>query len=203
MAWVEVGWGGCSGVPPSEPHVLWGDKAQGVGQCGTGYLQPWAGSVRNRVPALQSRQGAKSSQEDRADGVRAAGGGPGGSGRLCCFEQEGMSGEGVRLGEGAAGQVEKVLPVNTASGWGLCGGTSSWMQLQAERESTGQGLLWRKGGRENWSTSLKPSWSWMWAEGWWREDARRGGGELRCLAQPAPRRPLLAGLQPRPEGVSE
>lgn len=27
--------------------------------------------------------------------------------------------------------------------------------------------------------------------------------EGRCLAQPAPRRPLLAGLQPRPEGVSE
>lgn len=65
-------------------------KQQGVGQCGTEYLQPWAGSVRNRVPALQSRQGAKSSQEDRADRVRAAGGGPGGSGRLCCCEQEGM-----------------------------------------------------------------------------------------------------------------
>lgn len=60
----------------------------------------------------------------------------------------------------------------------------------------------REGGREDRSTSLKPSWSWMRAEGWW---SRVPGGvvEGRCLAQPAPRRPLLAGLQPRPEGVSE
>lgn len=142
---------------------------------------------------------------------RAAGGGLGWLGCKCCQEQEGVSGAGVKAFGGGGGSWPGIegspseCNIRLGSEWcdQFRDAASAGMQLLAERESAGPGLLGREGGRENWSTSFKPSWSWMWAEWWRREDARRGGGELRCRAQPAPRRPLLAGLQPRSEGVSE
>lgn len=47
--------------------VLWEDKAQWVDQCGAGYIYSIVqGPLRNRVLILQSRQGAKSNNEDKA-----------------------------------------------------------------------------------------------------------------------------------------
>lgn len=74
MAWAEVGVGGCSGVAPSGPHVLWGDRAQGVGQCGAGSIPPVQGPSSNRVLILHGRQGAQNIQEDGAYLERASGG---------------------------------------------------------------------------------------------------------------------------------
>lgn len=68
MAWVETGWGGAEGCPPPKPRALWGDRAQGAGQCVAGHLQPCKWSLRSRALVLLSRQGAKRRHEDWAQG---------------------------------------------------------------------------------------------------------------------------------------